>query len=784
MWKKKSFSILNIIGLATGIACAALIFLWVEDEMSYNNYFVNKDNLYQVMENQTYDGKTYTFSAQPGLLANAMQQEIPGIKHVTRTTWSKRGLFTKDDKSVYGVGMNVDSSFLVMFNLEFIYGNSLNAFGQLHSLVLTQSMAKKIFNSTDVVGKTVKVGDKEEYVVGGVIKDLPKNCQFSEIEWLSPFEIFFRQNEWLKQWGNNGIQVYAELESLADKGAINKKLNGFIATKMEGALARPFLLSANDWRLRSNFVDGKQSGGRITRVKLFSVIAWIILLLASINFMNLATARSEQRQREVGLRKVMGAARGKLIGQFITEAIVMSLFSVILATVIVALVLPSFNQLVQKELSIGLSNPVHLGALLFIGITCGLIAGSYPAFYLSSFNPIEVLKGIKLKAGGAALLRKGLVTTQFVVSVALIICTIIIYQQILYTKNRELGIDKNNLISLRQQLISVNETGDMNTRFQAVKNALLSTGVVENASLSNNPAFNVGSNSGDFGWEGKDPGKTLLIGMEWATPGYISTMGMKIVAGRDFHQDGITDSNNVVINETFASIIAKKSEDAVGKQLDRNGEKLTITGVVKDFVYNNVYGAVEPVVIFCDAKANNTQRLTVRFKPGVDYKASLVKTEAVIKKFNPTYPFEYSFVDADFVKLFEGEKLVGTLAALFAGLAIFISCLGLFGLAAYTAERRIREIGIRKVLGASVAGITAMLSGNFLKLVAISCIIAFPLAWWFMHKWLQDYPYRITVRWWMFALPALIAIIISILTVSFQAVKAAVTNPVKSLRTE
>lgn len=784
MWKQKSFSLLNIAGLAVGIACAALIFLWVEDEVTYNNYFNNKNNLYQVFENQTYDGKTYTFAATPGLLGPAMQQEIPGIKHTARTSWQSRLLFSKGEEGIYGNGLYADSSFMPMFNLEFVRGNAANAFSQLHSLVLTESTAKKIFNGIDVVGKTVKVDNNDEYVVGGVIKDIPENCNFHFVEWIAPFENFFSENQWLSQWGNNGIQTYAELEPEANLSIINKKMYGFIESKMKEAIAKPFLLSANDWRLRSNFEDGKQSGGRIKTVNLFSVIAWIILVLACINFMNLSTARSEKRAKEVGVRKVMGSGKGKLISQFIAEALLMSFISVLLAVIITALVLPAFNSLVEKHLTLNLFSPIHLAALLAIGLICGLIAGSYPAFYLSSFNPVTVLKGLKLNTGGAASVRKGLVVSQFVISVGLIICTIIIYQQVMHTKDRELGINKNNLIYMNQQLIAVNRQGNLGVQFETVKNELLATGVVENAALSNNSAFQVGSNSGDFAWPGKDPNKTLLIGMEWVTPEYISTMGMKLLAGRDFYQSGKADSSNIVINETFAKIISKKPEDAVGKLITNGDDKLMVVGVIKDFVYNYVYGAVDPVIIFNDPDALHTFNLMVRFKPGTDYTQDIAKTKAVIKKINPSYPFEYSFVDEEFAKLFKGETLIGTLAALFAGLAIFISCLGLFGLAAYTAERRIREIGIRKVLGASVQSLTSLLSKDFLKLVLISCVIAFPLAWYFMNKWLQDYEYRVSISWWMFVLPAAVAVLIAVVTVSFQAIKAALANPVKSLRTE
>jgi predicted permease len=786
LWKKKSFSFLNIAGLAVGIACASLIFLWVEDEITYSDYFPKKDQLHQVMENQTYDGQTFTFAATPGLLGPSMEKEIPGIKQTTRTTWGERVLLMHGDKSLYADGLHVEPAFLSMFSLEFLKGNPATSLKQIHSVVLTEKLAMKLFNTVDVVGKTIKLDNGHDYIVDAVYKNLPANARFESLEFLVPFEGFLKRNEWLQFWGNNGIQTFVELQPESDVSRINKQLKEFITAKDKEAIAKPFLLSANDWRLRSNFVDGKQSGGRIKYVKLFSIIAWIILLLACINFMNLATARSEQRAREVGVRKVMGSGKKMLVTQFLVEAIVMSFIAVLLAVAITYIALPGFNTLVEKRIALNLLHPLHLSALLIIGLICGLIAGSYPAFYLSSFNPIAVLKGIKLPGSiGVAFVRKGLVVTQFVISVGLIVCTVIIYQQIVHARNRELGINKNNLIYLNQQLITVQQQGDMGLHFNTIKNDLLASGVVENASLSNGRAFQNGSSSSDFKWNGKDPSKDVLISMEWATPEFISTMGMKLVAGRDFYPTGSGDSNNVVINESFARIISKKEPlKAVGELLDRDNQKLTIIGIVKDYVYNNVYGTTAPLIVFNDAKAQNTSNLSIRFKSGVDYKEALAKTEAVIKKYNPAYPFEYKFVDEEFEKLFKGESLIGTLAAVFAGLAIFISCLGLFGLAAYTAERRTREIGIRKVLGASVTNLTAMLSMNFLKLVMLSCIVAFPLAWWIMHNWLQEYEYRVSVRWWMFALPAIGALVIALLTVSFQAIRAALINPVRSLRTE
>lgn len=786
LWRNKTFSFLNIFGLAVGISCAALIFLWVEDEVSYNDYFKNKSTLYQVYENQTYQNQTYTFPATPGLLSDAMREEIPGISNTTRTSWQTRTLLSIGDKGIYGNGLYVDSPFLSMFSLEFIRGNKSNAFDKIHSIVLTQDMAFKIFNTIEVVGKTLKFDNAEEYEVSGVIKNIPKNTQFGFVEWLVPFEIYFNQNRWLEFWGNNGIQTYAQLKENAPLDDINNKLNGFISSKSEGAHAKPFLLAASDWRLRSNFENGKQSGGRIKLVKLFSIIAWIILLIACINFMNLATARSEKRAKEVGIRKVVGSRKRMLIFQFLLEALVMAFLAVLVSIAITSIVLPFYNNLIGKELNLDIFKPIHIISLILIGIICGLIAGSYPAFYLGSFNPISVLKGTRLvKTGSTSLIRKGLVVTQFAMSVIFIICTIVIYQQVMYTKNRELGLNKDNLISMSQQLITMKQEGNMGLRFRTIKNELISSGYIQNATLSSGSPFQVGSNSANFGWKSKDPEKEVLISMEWATSEYVNTLGMQLLAGRDFYQNVNTESSNVIINETFANLITKnKPKEAVGQLIDRDTEQLTVIGVIKDFVYNNVYSAAAPLIIFNDPNANSTYNFTIRFIPGIDYQAALSKVESIIKKYNPEYPFEYTFVDEKFENLFEGESLIGTLASLFAGLAIFISCLGLFGLAAFMTERRTKEIGVRKVLGASATSIAKLLSKEFLELVLLSCIIAFPLAWYYMNEWLQDYEYKVNISWWMFAIPTLIVIIIALVTVSFQAIKAAIANPANSLRTE
>ena len=775
LWKNKGYTFLNIFGLAIGITCAALIFLWIEDEVNYNDYFSNKENLYKIKDHQTYDGTTFTFDATPGPLAAGIKNEIPGIKRTARTTWGDQALVSLGEKNIYQQGLFVDSSFLSMFQLEFTKGNAENSFSQLHSIVISEKMADKFFNSTDVLGKTLKLDNNHDYVIGGVFKDLPENVSFA-FTWLAPFKIFESKNDWLARWGNNGVVTYVQTEPNANISTINKKLYNYLDTKAEGLNAKFEIYNMGRWRLYDSFENGKELPGRIKYVNLFSLIAWIILIIACINFMNLATARSEQRAREVGVRKVLGAGEGELIGQFIGESLMMSFISALLAVGIIFITLPAFNSLVQKHVFLNLLNPSHSGGLILIALICGLIAGSYPAFYLSSFKPVAVLKGLKIKNGGSAnFIRKGLVVVQFSISIILIISTILIYQQINHVKDRDLGYKRNNLIYMTAQ-------GKIKQNFNVIKDNLIAAGVAENASLSNNQVLNLGSNTDDFSWPGKDPQKQILITVEGVSPEYVSTMGMHIRAGRDFYPGLKADSGNVIINQAMAKLINKKTENVVGTVISNSGEQRTVVGIIDDFIYNDMYSPGAPLLMYVDT--TNVNYLTVRIKEGTKLPEAISKIEGVMKSANPGFPFEYKFVDEQFNKFFQTETLIGKLASVFAILAIFISCLGLFGLAAYTAEKRTKEIGIRKVLGASTQGLAALLSKDFLKLVFISCLIAFPVAWWMMHNWLQAYNYRVHISWVIFLVAGVLALLIALLTVSFQAVKAAVANPVESLRTE
>lgn len=771
LWKNKSYSALNILGLSVGITCAALIFLWVEDELNFDHQQAKQDRLYRVMENQTYDGRTFTFGATPGPLAQGMKAELPGVKNTCRTSWGQSTLFNTGEKNIYETGIYSDESIFDMFTLPFIKGSPVRSLQGTNNLVISEKMALSFFGTTDVIGKTLRMDNKDQSVITGVFKDLPTNSTL-KFDWLAPFQVFFDRNQWLQQWGSNGIITYVETQPGTDLSALGSQLKNYIISKDTSAIAQPLLFAMKDWRLKT-FESGHMVDGRIIYVRLFTTIAWIILLIACINFMNLATARSEKRAREVGVRKVLGAAKKWLILQFIGEAVLMSLIAVIIAVGFIALALPAFNALVEKQLYLGLNNPVHNTALLAIALVCGLVAGSYPSIYLSSFNPVAVLKGLKNKASSAAMIRKGLVVVQFTISIVLIICTMIIYQQINHVKSRQLGYNK-------ERLISVPATEEVLRNFGAIRHDLVQKGLFDNAALAQMDMLQMGANSSSYDWQGKDPNLQVLITQDDVSPGYLSTTGVQLLSGRDFYPDGAQDSQRVVINETLAKIMNMK--DPVGQYLSHDSVKYEVIGVVKDFIFGDMYGKTEPLVFY--QQPRTAHFLYVRTAQHAQPEKALAVLESVLKQYNPAYPFNYRFVDEDFDRLFKTETMIGRLSRIFAVLAIFISCLGLFGLAAYTAERRTKEIGVRKVLGASVNSIAALLSVDFLKLVLISLLIAFPLSWLIMSRWLQEYAYRIRITWPVFVLAGLAALLIALITISFQAVRAGFANPIRSLRSE
>jgi putative ABC transport system permease protein len=791
LWKHKGYCFLNVFGLAIGIACAGLIFLWAEDEITFDHVNLKKDRLYSVQVDMSFNGNMSTMGSTPRPMRASLLKDVPGIVNAARISdQDQRMLFGFAHKSVYAIGRYADPSLFSMFTLPFTQGNPKSAFEQLYSIVITEKAAKKFFGEEkNVVGKKMRIDNKQDFVITGVLKDPPENSSL-QFEWLAPYQIVIEQDrvkDGVKSdqfnWGSYGPFTYVELDRNADPAGINRQLKDYIHHKDPKEKNTALLFPMSSWRLYGDFANGKPTGGgRVKQVRMLSAIAWIILFIACINFMNLATASSQQRAKEVGVRKVLGAGKKGLVIQFLSEAMLMSLLATAGSMVIMLLALPSFNMLMQKHLSLGLGSLFHIVVLLIICIICGLVAGSYPSLYLSSFNPSLVLKGSKIKTSGAAMIRKGLVVIQFTVSIVFIISTIIVYMQIQYVKNRDLGFNKDNLIEINPQC-------DISNIFSFIKTDLLKTGLIANAAVADHPTLYGGDTDNGFKWQGKTVDNQISIAHRNVSPEFVATSGMKIIEGSDFRNDRQTDNSNVIVNESMAKLMGKKR--VIGEIIqssrsnaDDSFTNMTVIGLVKDYVYGNIYVAqAAPLIIFCKPPEYQ-DFIYVRAKENSDMEQVLLRIEEVMKKNNPSYPFEYQFVDDQFNKMYQNEALVSKASSTFGILAIIISCLGLFGLAAFTAEQRTKEIGVRKVLGASVAGIAGLLSKDFLQLVIISCFIAFPLGWWTMHDWLQGYEYRIMISWWVFPGAGILAMMIALITVSFHAINAALSNPVKTLRSE
>ncbi|HHC79918.1 MAG TPA: FtsX-like permease family protein [Flavobacteriia bacterium] len=772
--KNKGFSVLNIFGLAIGITCASLILLWVEDEVNFDSVFPKQDEVYYVLTNNKFDGEWRTFHDTPGPLAKALKDEIPEIVKSARTL-SSNLQFTKGNNRINRRGRYADADFLDMFSLNFVEGNKKNAFNKPDAIVLTQRTASDLFGkNTPVLNKVLRVDNKYNYVITGVVEDLPENVTLG-FGWLVPFNRFGEGEnlEWMKEYENNFCDTFVELSPGVNFEAVDAKVRKIIPSKIEKTDTYVFLHTMKDWHLRSNFENGKKVGGQIVFVRLLTIIALIILLIACINFMNLSTARSEKRANEVGVRKVLGSDKKGLIFQFMAEALITAIFAALIGILLLTVLIPQFNILIEKQLELQIFDATHLLTLLGITLICGLLAGWYPAFYLSSFKPVEALKGVGSKQGSATLIRKGLVVVQFTVSIMFIVGTIIVYQQVQHVKNRDLGYEKDNLIKIPV-------SGDMIKNFLPIKQEMITSGMIENVALMNSNILSDGRNGTGLEWQGGMNTKDVLISFRYISSNFLETAGMKIVEGRGFSDNITKDSTNTLITQSFAKLMGKGS--AIGKTVVRYGKTYTVIGVVRDYLYGDMYGTSDPVMFF--NYNNYAQFMYVKTKPGIAMTEVLTTMDDIMKKYNPAFPFEYEFMDTAFDARFKSEKFVGSLSQIFALLAIIISCLGLFGLSAYTAEQRRKEIGVRKVLGASVSGIVRLLSKDFMRLVFFAIAIASPIAWWVMHYWLQGFAYRIEVYWWVFAIAGITAVCIALLTVSFQAIKAAVANPVKSLRTE
>lgn len=775
LMKNKGFTAINIAGLAVGMASAALILFWVQNEVSYDRFHEKEDRLYTMYNRSRFDGKLWSWNTTPEPMSKSLKHDYPQVDQATRVT-DANFLFTVGEKRLNIQGNFVDNDFLTMFSFPLVKGDAKTALTVMKNVVLTESTAKRLFGNDDALGKTIKIDSVDYFTVTGVMRDLPNNTRF-KFDYLIPWQYNDKISNNGKEstnWGNNNSQTYVTLKPGVTEEFFNSRVKNITRSHSDIKDIDVFVHPAKKWRLYSKFEEGKQVGGKIETVTLFNVIAGFILLIACINFMNLSTARSEKRAKEVGIRKVVGAGKASLIAQFMGESVVISFISGAIALIIVELSISGFNTLTQKQLFIPFGDTsfwlIAIGFILFTG----LLAGSYPALYLSSFAPVKVLKGTFKAANAAFSPRKILVVTQFWFAIMLIICTIIVKNQLEYAQNRETGYAKNKLVYTVM-------TGEMGKNYNLIRNELLTSGAATAVSKTSAPITEGWSDTWDFSWDGKHEGEKIDFNVFNTDGNFTKTMGLKIVDGRDIDVTRYpSDSLAIMLNEAAVKVMGFKHP--IGQIVRSSNGKLTVVGVVKDFILQSPYEPVKQMVI----QGPSTWFNVIHFKLNdkISTSQSLKLAEDVFKKYNPEYPFESHFVDEAYGKKFQDEQRMGTLASLFAGLTIFISCLGLFGLATYMAQNRIKEIGVRKVLGASVMRVTAMLSKEFLILVGIAFAFAVPVAWYAMHQWLMKYPYRVEINVWVFVVTALLTTLISILTVSSQAVKAALANPVKSLRSE
>ena len=772
----KTFSLINIFGLALGMTCSLVIMLWLNDEMKKDKFHQNNKRLYRVMENQSYSGSISTFDATPGILAENIVKDIPDIQMASQMLWEEEPLFTVDNTYDKEKGRFVEKDFLRMFSFKLIKGDPATALGRPDAVVISKKLADKYFKGQNPVGKMIRVDNTDNVIVTGVLDEIPKSSSLT-FDFLMSFEQWRKKNDWAKDWGNNGPRCYVMLAPNVSIDKANAKIKNYIKTKNKDSNVELFLQNYGESYLYSDWENGKQNGGRIEYVKIFSIVGIIILVIACINFMNLATARSLRRAREIGVRKVVGAGKGQLIGQFIGEALFVSFLAVCISLLIVFLLLPSFNTLTEKHLSLDLTDPSFLLILLGLVLVTGIVSGSYPALFMSSLKPIIVLKGLLKFRPGATYFRKALVVFQFALSIILILGMIVIYRQIDFIHNKNLGFAKEDLLYIPLE-------GELQKTYPTFKDQLLrQPGIKSVTSAQSNP-LEVGSSTSGVRWPGKDTTKLILFSSNPVTYDYIKTMGIQLVSGRDFSTDYGLDTMNYLVNEAAAKKIGYK--DPVGKELTMWGDKGMIVGLMKDYHHNSLHVPIEPLILRLHKMSwggTYWGNVIVRTEKGKT-KQAIASMEKLYKQFNPGFPFKYYFTDDEIANRYKAEYTVSKLSRYFAFLAIFISCLGLFGLVTFTAEQKTKEIGIRKVLGASVTGIVRMLSKDFLTLVVIAAVIAFPVAWWAMHRWLNDFAYRVNIGWWVFVVAGIVALLIALLTISFQSIKAAIANPVKSLRTE
>ncbi len=774
--RHKAFSLLNISGLAIGMACSIFILLWVQNELSYDRFNTNAKDIYRLTAN----AEDFKVAVSPAGMGPGLQNEMPEIKYTVRISKPSTELFSVSTKKFEEKNIfYADSNFLRMFSFKLLKGNRNTALQNPDGILITKNMAKKYFGNEDAIGKIIRKNNHENLVVTGVLANPPFNSHL-QFDFILPMSSIESTEDDLKNksWGNYNFYTYIQLNksfnaTTTNITKLNNRIKEIYKTHISQLKVDFHLQPLTSIHLHSDLQIDLPGKGNIQYVNIFFIVALFILLVACINFMNLSTARSERRAKEVGLRKVVGASRSQLMMQFLGESLIISFLSLVIAVGIVSSLLPAFNHLADKNLSFNLLNGKLLLMLIGIALFTGIISGLYPALFLSGFKPITVLKG-KLKIGGGNLVfRNGLVVTQFAVSIILLVGTAVVYQQLNFIKNKNLGFDKSNLLYMHM-------TGDLWSKLQALKADLQRNPYTQDFSIISSLPTELISGTINVQWEGKDPKSQVVVPSINVDENFIKTFQMKILAGRSFSKSFTRDSSNYILNETAMHLMGMNITNAVGKSISFEGTKGTVIGVVKDFNFKPLQYAIDPLVLRFNKYGGYVM---VRAQPG-NTEATINALGKISHELNPAYPFNYSFLDNDLNNLYKGEQKMGNIFNLFAILAIFISCLGLYGLSAFMAEQRTKEIGVRKVLGASVFNIVYLLSGKFTRLIVIAMVIAIPVSWWAINSWLKEFAYRINISWIIFLVACGTALLIAFLTVSYESVKAAIANPVESLRSE
>jgi putative ABC transport system permease protein len=772
IWRNKAFSITNLSGLTIGMTCTMLILLWVQDELNWDKFHPDHQNIYQLMVNRDFNGEVNTDKSVPFPLAEELKRNFPQVKNATTDNYGSDIILKYNETIIKRKALNVSQEYNDVFQWKVVKGSAARALANPEDIILTASTARSLFGDADPLGKVVRIDNHSDYTVSAVVEDVPSNSsiQFNALLPFNPSSDFVKQAS--TDWVNCFSQTFIKLQPGTDVTALNKQISVLANSRGEKKNFVYFLHPMDKWRLYSDFKHGVNTGGMISYVKLFTVIAIIILLIACVNFMNLSTAKSEKRAKEVGIRKTLGSERKQLLLQFYSESMIFSFIAFLLSVGAVFLLLPLFNSMINKELHLDILDPLFLLLAFILIVVTGLVAGSYPALYLSSFNPVKVLKGTFLAGKNASIPRKVLVILQFSISVLLISSTILVYQQIQHVKGRDLGYNPNNLISIPS-------SDNANKNAEVIRNELIQTGLVSAVTRTSSPVTDIWNYTPAPNWKGKPQNADLIMSAMRSDIDFGKTVGARMNQGRDF-MNTPGDTSVMLLNTEAVSIMQLK--EPIGMEMQYGNRKYTVVGITDNIVMTSPYAPVKPMMVLLDRRGSAF--FLVRLKDGVQPQQALSHIETIFKKYNPQYPFDFSFVDQQFNQKFVTEDLIGKLTNLFAGLAIFICCLGLSGLTAFTIEKRFKEIGIRKVLGASIRQLLFLISKEFLYLVLLAALISIPVTWWLLHNWLESYEYRVTISIWLFAWSCAGVLLLTMVIVWLNSLRAALANPVNSLRSE